>query len=309
MKLSVIIVAYDMQREVPRSLQSLMPSYQLDGESLDYEVIVIDNGSPEPLALSAEDYPGLKLRLIRIDEASASPCAALNLAASHATGEILCIMIDGAHAVTPGVFRWAMRAFSAFDQPVVATRYFYLGPGEQPETIRQGYDKAKEDGLLSSIDWPQDGYRLFEIGTPLRNGADKITWFNRMFESNCLFLHRYLYLQLGGADEAFDLPGGGFVNLDLYKRAVESEGSALVQLVGEGSFHQLHGGTTTNSSDNERQQRLDAFRAQYLDLRGHQQLVSDRPLNFLGHLPTQASKIHLRRLASPAEPENTGGAQ
>ncbi|GAB3281251.1 glycosyltransferase family A protein [Parahaliea aestuarii] len=294
MKLSVVLIAYDMQREVPRSLQSLAPNYQLDARSLDYEVIVVDNGSPQPLSLDSSDYSGMSLDLLRIDKASASPCAALNLAASRARGDILCIMIDGAHMLTPGAFQWALRAFSAFEQPVVATRYFYLGPGEQPETIQQGYDKAREDALLERIGWPGEGYRLFEVGTPLGLGSDRVTWFNRMFESNCLFLHRHLYESLGGVDERFDLPGGGFVNIDLYKRAVESEGSTLVQLVGEGSFHQLHGGTTTNSSDEPRRRRLDQFRSQYRQLRGHDQLVSDRPLNFMGHLPSQASKIHLR---------------
>jgi len=45
MRLSVVIVAYNMERELPRTLQALAPSYQVDGERLDYEVIVVDNGS------------------------------------------------------------------------------------------------------------------------------------------------------------------------------------------------------------------------------------------------------------------------
>ena len=43
MKLSVIVIAYDMHREIPRTLQSLTRNYQLDSAGLDYEVLVIDN--------------------------------------------------------------------------------------------------------------------------------------------------------------------------------------------------------------------------------------------------------------------------
>lgn len=296
MRLSVIVMAYQMQRELPRTLQSLSRSYQLGSDSLEYEVIVVDNGSPDPLQPGLADVPAdLPLRWLRLDPAPASPALGLNRAVEMARGELVCIMVDGAHLLTPGVFDWARRAFAAFDNPVVAVRYFYLGPGEQPETVRAGYTQAREDKLLAGIAWPSQGYRLFEIGTPLRGGAERITWFNRMFESNCLFMRRELYWRVGGADEAFDLPGGGFLNLDLYKRAVDSEGAVPVQLVGEGSFHQVHGGTTTNSSDTLREGRLAEYLAQYRALRGHDRLVSDRPLTFLGHLPTQQSKIHLRR--------------
>jgi hypothetical protein len=48
-KLSIIVVAYNMTREIPRTLQSLGKHYQLGCDQLDYEVLVIDNGSARPL--------------------------------------------------------------------------------------------------------------------------------------------------------------------------------------------------------------------------------------------------------------------
>ena len=44
MQLSVIVIAYAMQREIPRTLQALARSYQTIGADLDYEVILVDNG-------------------------------------------------------------------------------------------------------------------------------------------------------------------------------------------------------------------------------------------------------------------------
>ena len=294
MKLSVIVIAYNMQRELPRTLQALARSYQSAAAELDYEIIVVDNGSPQPLQLDEATTHELPFRLLRIEDAPASPAQALNRGVALAQGDIVCLMVDGAHLLTSGVFEWALRGFAAFSCPVVAVRYFYLGPGEQPESVLRGYDRQTEDALLLDIGWPADGYRLFEVGTPLAGGVDRVTWFNRMFESNCLFMTRDHYRAIGGSDERFDLPGGGFMNLDLFKRAADAEGAELVQLVGEGSFHQVHGGTTTNSDTEARETRLASYREQYRQLRGHDRLLSDKALNFLGHLPTQASKIHLR---------------
>ena len=116
-----------------------------------------------------------------------------------------------------------------------------------------------------------------------------------MFESNCLFLRRSLLCELGGADERFDFPGGGFVNLDLFKRAIESPGVTPVQLIGEGSFHQLHGGTTTNVTPEQRDLRVLEYKAQYRELRGSDIAPLSKNLYYMGHLPTLKSKIHMRK--------------
>jgi len=48
--LSIIVAAYDMQREIHRTLLSLSEKYQENISKDDYEVIVLDNGSPISLA-------------------------------------------------------------------------------------------------------------------------------------------------------------------------------------------------------------------------------------------------------------------
>jgi hypothetical protein len=109
--------------------------------------------------------------LIQLEDASSSPARAINIALNEAAGEIVCLMIDGAHILTPGVFRMALASYAAFENPVVTTRYFWLGPDAQNESISHGYDGTVEDQLLQKIEWPHDGYRLYEIGTPLRKGG------------------------------------------------------------------------------------------------------------------------------------------
>lgn len=292
MKLTVITTAYDMAREIPRTLQGLSRDYQHGARDLDYEVLLVDNASPEPLDPASWAHVDVPVRLIRLDEAPPTPVPGINLALAQAKGEIVCLMIDGAHLLTPGVFKYALAAYSAYPEAVVATRYFWMGPAEQNVSITQGYDKTVEDALLRSINWPQDGYRLFEVGVPLRAGAENISWLNRIFESNCLFMKRALFNSLGGLDERFDLPGGGVVNMDIFKRAVDSPGVTAVQLVGEGCFHQLHGGTTTNVSAEERDASIAGFMDQYREIRGTDDIITETMFQFIGHLPTKASKIH-----------------
>lgn len=291
MKLSIILISFDMAREIPRTLQSLSRTYQQGAQDLSYEVLLVDNGSPVPLDEATWRDLDVPVRLIRLENASSSPANAINIALDKAAGEIVCLMIDGAHLLTPGVFRMALSSYRAFENAVVAIRYFYLGIEEQTVSVEKGYNQQAEDKLLERIQWPTDGYRLYEISTPLRSGASRLTWFNRMFETNCLFMKRSLFEALGGADERFDYPGGGFLNLDIFKRAMESPGVTPLQVIGEGSFHQLHGGITTNSNGKEREARLNKYRSQYAQIRGHDEVMAYVPFTYMGHMPTTASNI------------------
>lgn len=293
MDLSVIVVVYDMAREIPRTLQSLTRTYQENCDDLSYEVLVIDNGSPEPVDESVVTGFGPEFKYHRLENPPPSPAYALNYGAKHAQGETLCLMIDGAHMVTPGAFYKAMGARRALTNAVVMLRYFYTGPGQQNETILEGYDKAQEDELLRQIDWPNDGYRLFEIGSPLvYKQFPVVTWFYKPLESNCLFLSAQHFQNIGGVDERFDIPGGGFVNLDLFKRACDTDDATPVMVIGEGSFHQLHGGTTTNVDPETQDKMVETYKQQYREIHGADMTGVARDLFFFGHMPTQASKIH-----------------
>jgi hypothetical protein len=84
-----------------------------------------------------------------------------------------------------------------------------------------------------------------------------------MGESSALFMPPVLWDEVGGLDERFALPGGGLVNHDLYRRACGLDGVQLVTLMGEGTFHQFHGGAATS-----RRYTWDEMHAEYVALRG-----------------------------------------
>lgn len=277
---SIVVVVYDMDRELPRTLATLAPAYQrgLDGGpvSLDYEVIVVDNGSPTPVDEGVvAGVPGG--RVIRLDPAPPSPAAAANAGLAAAAGDVVGVLIDGARMLSPGVVAHATAAMGLGRRVIAATLAFHLGDRPQMAAVADGYDQSVEDALLDTVDWRSDGYELFSIAVPA--GSSARGWFGPMGESNAVFMPAALWAELGGFDEAFDRPGGGLVNHDLWRRACEAPDTELVVLLGEGSFHQFHGGAATGGGSSR-----DALWAEYERLRGRPYEPPARPPVLFGRV-------------------------
>jgi len=149
------------------------------------------------------------------------------------------------------------------------------------DASNSGYDQTAEDQLLAASGWEHDGYRLFSISTLAASSARG--WFAPMGESNALFMAKSMWAELGGFDERFALPGGGLSNHDLYRRACELDGAQLVVLLGEGTFHQIHGGAATSGRVG-----WDEMHDEYVKLRGraYQPPTNDRL--YVGSVPDEA---------------------
>jgi hypothetical protein len=278
--LSVIVVAYDMDRELPRTLRSLAPTYQRGIDASDYEVVLIDNGSPRPLdeeMLAA--FPG-NLRSVRLDPAPPSPAHAVNVGLAMAKGLTTGVLIDGARMASPQLLSLALLAAQLTDRAVVATLAWHLGPVPHMQASEVAYDQEAEDRLLSEADWESDGYRLFTVSTLA--GSSGRGWFGPLDESNALFMNESMWHDLGGLDESFSLPGGGALNHDLYRRASALDDARLIILLGEGTFHQIHGGSLT-SGTYPRQRALDEYEV----LRGEPLLTPSFDPLYVGTVPAQ----------------------
>jgi cephalosporin hydroxylase/GT2 family glycosyltransferase len=294
--LSVVVVFHNMRREARRTLQSLSRSYQRGVEDLSYEVIAIDNGSNADERLTPEDVRsyGPEFHLLDMGAlAHPSPTGALNAGVALARGENIALMIDGAHVLTPGVLHHAMLALTAYEPAVVAVQQWYVGPGQQPEMSRAAYDQGVEDKLFDRIEWPGDGYRLFEIG----HFIGERDWFDGLVESNCVVAPRKLLEQVGVFDERFSMPGAGYANLDLFERIALAPGVTVASVLGEGTFHQFHGGTTTNVVDPvEHRDRVMSYDRHFTELRNRPLLRLDRAIKYVGALePNAAKRTRARR--------------
>jgi cephalosporin hydroxylase len=299
-ELSVIVVLYEMRREAMRTLHSLSGSYQRGVEDLDYEVVVVENGSSEQQRLGEELVRSFGPQFRHLDlgpDATPSPARAINRGIEIARGEALALMIDGAHVLSPGVLRFGMLGMQTYDPAVVTTHPWYLGPGQQGSAMAGGYDQDYEDRLFEEIAWPADGYRLFEIATPV----GERDWFDPRWETNCLFTPRALLEQAGAFDETFSMPGGGYTNLDLFERLTSTPDVTVVDILGEASFHQLHGGTTTNEPEiDEHHSRLMSYREHYENVRRRPFRLSGKPRHVVGSIVDSARRTRPRWLTSHA---------
>lgn len=294
--LTVVVVFYNMAREAARTLLTLSRSYQQGLEGVTYEVIAVDNGSDPEQRLDAGDVQsyGPEFRLVTFEDARPSPTAALNHGIAESRGHAVALMIDGAHALSPGVFRHSLAAMTMYEPAVVAVQHWYVGPGQQGDSQQAGYNQTAEDALFRRIRWPQDGYRLFEIGHFI---GDR-DWFDGIPESNCLFAPRWLLEQVGGFDDSFAMPGGGYANLELFERLHAHPGVNVVTLLGEATFHQFHGGTTTNVADDaDRRARIVSYGDHFHRVRGRGLSRLTKPIHYVGSFDSAAARRTRSRYA------------
>lgn len=245
-ELSIILVSYKMNRELPRTLFTLLPPYQKIPTGLEYEIIVVDNGSPEQsVDISRYSSSQVPVHHIRYEEPSQSPVKALNHGISFAKGRYVCACIDAARMFSPGLISNALMATKLSSRAVVGTMSLHLGHEAQNISVRKGYNQTREDMLLQTVNWEFDGYQLFRIAS--FDPSSRFGQFRSPAETNALTMHRSMWELCQGFDERFISAGGGLANLDIWKRLSDDQTSDVIMLLGEATFHQFHGGTATNA--------------------------------------------------------------
>ncbi|KGP64009.1 hypothetical protein EP47_03550 [Legionella norrlandica] len=285
--ISVIVISYNMQRELPRTIFSLLPPYQqLINYNLELEIIVIDNGSSLPLNLGALSD---KIKVICMKNPQPSPVKAINYGLRIAKHNLVGVMIDGARLASPGLINKAIIASKIHHRPIIASYGFHLGPDVQMKSMHNGYNQKIEDNLLEQADWTNNGYNLFKISSFAGSSANG--WFAPVSESNAIFMKKEMWEELDGYCEKFITPGGGLVNLDLYNRASLLPDSELIMVIGEGTFHQIHGGVATNRPTDSNIKKI--FHDEYRQIRGVKFCPVNRQPIFIGAMPEELKESKL----------------
>jgi hypothetical protein len=249
MFLSIVIAAYNMQREIPRTLATLSPLAQKAVSPDEYEVIVVDNGSPVPINMQEIDTGGVNLRIVRHEpeDANPSPVFCLNESVkTHARGDAVLMCIDGARMFSSHLVRRTIDNLTRYPRAVTYVASRHLGPKKQMQSVLDGYDQRTEDRLLETVDWRKDPDALFSISCWA--GAHKPQSPILQNESNALGMRLDVWDALGGYNEGFVRPGGGLCNLELFRRILTRDDGPAILLHGETTFHQFHGGAATSNA-------------------------------------------------------------
>ena len=263
-RLSVLVVFYNMRREAIRTLYSLTTKYQLGVDESDYEVIVLDSNSSEPLDSEWVESIQNNFTYRYVESLWPTPCRAMNTGIEIAGADTIVCMIDGARILSPGVLSKMIQANTLFEKSFVQTIALHIGEKIQNLSVEEGYNQEIEDGLFATIDWHQDGYQLFNISCLA--SSSKYGFLCSISESNCFCAPKIKLQELGGFDEKFKSIGGGIVNHDVLNRILEDESVQPVMLLGEASFHQFHDGVATNVPRAEHPMKI--FLKEYCELRG-----------------------------------------
>lgn len=269
-----------MRREAQRTLYTLSSSYQQGVTAQEYEVIAIDNGSTSPLSAEFVESFGPNFHYIFHVTEETSPVSALNRQIKECSSDLVMVMIDGAHMLSPGVIANALRAAQAYRDPFVTVVGFHLGEENQNRSVVKGYNQDKEDVLLDGVAWRENGYRLFSVAQEL--SYDCAGWFGPLAESNCFLMKKESFGRLGGFDPRFTEAGGGLAILDFFRTVMENPELDYVVLLGEGSFHQFHGGVASNAPYAEHP--WERFHKQYMEIRQRPFRVVARRPHLIGRI-------------------------
>lgn len=246
LKLSIILIVYDMPAQALNTLYSLSCLYQRNVSEQDYEIIVVENHSSHTLDEEMLSPIANNITYVCRDEKGVSPAAAINAGLALCQAPFIGLLIDGARMVTPRVIECALQAQRIDTNALMAVPGYNLGPELQHLDTQFNYNEATEKHLMDTVHWRDNGYRLFDIANI--SEANPRGVFQPFMENNCLFTSADNFQKIGGANESFNSPGGGGLNLHLYRSlGVLKETDYFFVTPGEGSFHQYHGGVSTSA--------------------------------------------------------------
>ncbi len=280
--ITVVVIFYNNKREAERTLYTLSSQYQREISGKEYRVLAIDNASAEPLEEEKVKSFGDNFDYLYYKTDSISPCAALNEGIKKAkTPYVMCI-IDGAHMLSPGVMKYTLSALKITENPLVYTIPLHLGGEFQNYAIHSGYNQKAEDRLLKNTDWRNNGYELYHISNI---GNSRYSFASKLAESNCFTVKKDTLTQVGGFDERFISSGGGMVNLHTFAKLIELPDVMPIALNGEASFHQFHGGVSTNIP-NEKHPLL-TYKTEYEKINGAPYAPPEYAPHLWGHFPKE----------------------
>lgn len=257
-KLTILVVFFNGKREAERTLHSLTTDYQIDSVKGSYKVLVLDSGSSEPLDQARVESFGDYFEYHYVKTSHPSPTEALAYGLSITDTPYISVCIDGARMLSPGILKHFFQILEVDSNPHVFTPRYYIGEYDQMDSVHLGYNKEEEDKLFKSIPWRENGYRLFDICSIEQSEEYE---YGSPAESNLFFVKTDELIKSKIFEKPYYSAGGGLINLDCFLYFSNRPKIKNYCLVGEGTFHQIHGGVASNTAREDN--KVPEYRIEY----------------------------------------------
>ena len=277
-KLTILVVFFNGRREAERTLHSLTTKYQLDAVPGSYKVMVLDSGSTEPLDPERIKSFGKYFEYHYVETNYPSPAEALQKGLTFVDTPYVGISIDGARMLSPGIINGFFEILKIDKNPFVYTPRYYLGKYVQMDSVKRGYKKETEDLLLNSVNWKENGYHLFKISSIEQSEEYE---YDALGESNLFFCSTKELRESEQLDKPYYSLGGGLMNLDCFLFFTSHKHIKTYCLVGEATFHQIHGGVVSNAKREE--SKLPQYRKEFFKINNSTYHRITYDVNFYGH--------------------------
>ena len=241
-RLSIFIGYYETQKQLNRTIRSLASENQ-EAANIDVKITIIDNSREK--RLKANELPVGCFEL----EIKPTDCEKpihwhIDDAVREDNSDYIGLCIDAARLCSSGVLRKAAKELRNDQKSIIHVPNYQLGPCMQMYAEGSDFTREKEEELLQAIKWPKCcAENLKSIATMESHAGEKTP----IFESNALFISKQQWVKAGGYNKDFKRLDGGFASAEMLERVLQRR-PLLTIMASEGNFHQMHGGTTTRSA-------------------------------------------------------------
>ena len=241
-RLSIFIGHYEAEKQLKRTIRSLGSKVQKE-TNIDVKITIIDNSRDKRLKENELVVGKFELE-IKQTNCEKPIHWHLDEAVREDSSNYIGLCIDAARWCSSGVLKKAAKELRDDKQSIIHVPNYQLGPCMQMYAEECGFTEEKEEELLQEVSWPEcNAVSLKSIATMESHAGEKTP----IFESNALFMSKQQWIQAGGYNKEFRRLDGGFASAEMLQRVLQIR-PLLTIMASEGNFHQMHGGTTTKSA-------------------------------------------------------------
>ena len=278
----LVITPYNMENYLTGTLFSLSKYYQ---NLEDYEVLTINNGGEKINENFFYKFGrNFKYKYIEKSDADVHPYIEINKTIEKTHHDKIVIICDGARICSKNILDDYIKILNKSEFDICTCPSYHLGFDLQRKSILSGYNSKFEDNILKRSRWWLEGSSIFDISV-LGGSSDSNLYKKLQVESNCLGISKKFFLEIGGFSKNFKIPGGGQINIEFFQKLVSNKKTKINYFINHGTFHQLHGGMSTNSKDFKKQKKNENEELKNINLKIDLEKIKNKKFNIIFNGP------------------------